>query len=160
MKLTTEQKRKKALRLYEVLLTVKEKCDNGDFIRNKESVRDFLYNQNFKNSNYLTALNRLNILYTDDFLFVRWKENIPVSEKLSLTVLNKASEIYKEYVNKRKKRTEIQQVKPKKITLPIVDKNKIEKFSKGSKRVGAGRKPLQKNLQKVGLIRRFLRWIY
>jgi hypothetical protein len=157
MKLTAEQKKQRALNLYEVLLTVKEKCDNGDFNNRKNSVRIFLNNNGFKGGIYATAINNLNITYYDEFYIQRWKENIPVSHKLVSTIFKEVFRLRDAYQNNSAK---IKQVKPVKLALPIVDKTKIEKFSKGSKRVGAGRKPLQKNLQKVGLIRRFLRWIY
>jgi len=157
MKLTAEQKKQRALNLYEVLLTVKEKCDNGDFNNRKYSVRIFLNNNGFKGGIYATAINNLNITYYDEFYIQRWKENIPVSHKLVTTIFKEVFRLRDSY---EKNSAKMKQVNPEKITLPIVDKTKIEKFSKGGKRVGAGRKPLNKNLQKVGLIRRFIRWVY
>ena len=158
MRLTAEQKKQKATRLYEVLVDLKEKCDNGNFRRNNETIRAFLHNNGFTNSKYSTAMFGLNILYRDDFYITRWKENIPVTKKLATTIINKTSEMDAKYTKLRKLKG-YYNVKPK-VKAPIFDK-RIVNGGNSTKLKGIDRRKKEfKDIPKVGLIRRFLRWLY
>ena len=150
MRLTAEQKKQKATRLHEVLVDLKNKCDNGDFRHNNENVRDFFYKNGFTNSGYLTSMNKLNILYRDDFSCNRWKENIPVSLKLAHTIMNKSSELYSKT---RKKNQQMRMIENKTTT-------KMKKQKPTTTKVNNTQTILSYNIPKVGLIRRFLRWLY
>jgi len=144
MKETTEQKKERVDRLYLVLITLKEKCDNGDFKKGVESISSFVFKKGFKATAYIRAINSLNIIYKDEFFYSRWNEKIPVTKKLALTIVNKCSETQRLHdASYRAKKQNI-----------ITQKTHISKNSKNSKNSNIS------NLPKVGLIRRFLRWIY
>lgn len=145
MRLTVEQKKEKTTRLYNVLLSIKEKCDNGDFRNNNENINSFFYENGFKNTAYLTAMNNLKILYKDDFMCNRWKENIPVTVRLTNTIIKKASEL-----NSTQRRTN------SKTHQGNIHENK----KTTTKKVNNTQTILSYNIPKVGLIRRFLRWLY
>ena len=80
-----------------------------------------------------------------------WNDKIPVTMVLVKKIIKDCNTMQKSYGIKNNTKT------IKKTTLPKVDKNKIERFNKVVKQ-----EPTIKAVptQQIGLIRKFLRWIY
>jgi hypothetical protein len=155
MRETNEQRMQRANRLFSVLQKIKEKCDNGDFYGKGKTITQYLCDNRFSNTTYLTALRGLGIIYRDDNNVQRWKNNIPVTKKLTITIMEKSTQITKAQEHRRLKKVIV-----KKQVIP----QKPQPKQRGGAKPNSVRKIKQheiKNyLPKVGLIRRFLRWLY
>jgi hypothetical protein len=150
MRETNEVRMQRANRLCSVMQKVKEKCDNGDFYGKGETIKHYLYNNRFTNTCYLTALKELGLTYRDENNIPRWKKNVPVTKRLALTIMEKTTEISNRHNNRKPKKQVITQTQQLK--------------QRGGKRPNAGRKTKQQEIKnylpQVGLIRKFLRWLY
>jgi len=137
---TTEEK------YHQVLIKLKQEIEINPSFR----LTRFLY-ANKMPSRFGTAVQSLGVVkgYGGGYGKVyEWNDKIPVTILLTRRVIKECNKI--QQVNQRGREV-------KKITLPKVDKTRIEKFNKVVKQ-----EPTIKEVptQQIGLIRKFFRWIY
>jgi len=131
--------------LQKVLPEVKRKCDNGDFRRKHgESVQKYLDDNGIRDTSCLTAILKLGIIYKDNFSLMRWKQNIPITRILCVKILDKAYEVKLGYVNNR----------------ALKEKGATSILKKPNSKIKIIQQEIKNDLPKVGIIRRFLRWLY
>jgi hypothetical protein len=137
-----KQQELRVIRLFEVLKELKENGHDKDYLHVRQLLRDYSL------SNVTTtALKHLNIYTTVN----GFNEKIPVTMRLAKAVDEKTQEINRSYV---KKKTDLNNE-------TIVVKPRVKRGRKPKMIVTfSDKKSPVSTVRKVGLIRRFLRWIY
>ena len=137
---------------------IKNRCDNEiEFSLNGVT-------REYRASNSLcTFLTKNNIIYKNEYNNYSWNEKIPVTKKLIMAYMDYTYEINKNITLRRDKQTklpftDLQYFDNKEEKTTVIYQNKEKEFTKNN--------PIKQNTkqkpepQEIGLIRRFIRWIY
>ena len=135
MKRSSYVKKTSTERYKKLLPELKEEFDN----KNISSVFSLMRNKKISNT-WGTFLKKNNIIYKNELGYWKWNDKIPVSSKLiqSFRDLKKEQNLIYRSIKEKKQPTLFDKPKTRKVKIEFKDKPK----------------------EQIGLIRKFLRWIY